>query len=316
MSRLFSRSNDDDDLTLHDADDDDTLLDDDLGDDPGDDAEDDLSDIDDDLKERFERQLQRQERAYQAELKKREEAAAGVGLSFDSSGRIAVSDTGKAAQYFSPLSRREDPAPPPQPVPKAEEPEEEWVDPSYDKDAFQKQLGRYVAKETAGYQQQLQAMQSFIVEDKIDQAIEKCEAAVTKHAPYLADLLEHPEFEGAMRNALGQLQMNQWRTPKDLARVVGLIAPDLAETMERKAPKPKAGPSPQEKFRSQVQRSTMQQIAPSRATSPGRGKEFSDEDRMVAERLGIPLEEAAALGEDTYGDGYRAVRAKTTKGKR
>lgn len=285
-----------------------------------DEEEDDLSDLDEETRERLERQMARQEQKHLSELRKREEAVQGVGLSFDGQGRVAIGDLSRASSYFAPLaqSRREAEQESVRHTPEVrpqEEEDEEWVDPSYDSEKFQKQLANRIAKETSKYEQALQGMQQFFVEDKIEQAMEKVEAAVEKHAPYLSAVIEHPQFEETMRQVLGNMPMSSWRTSQNLAQVVGMVGPQLGTIMPKKSAKTQE-PSVQERARSTVNRSTLSQSAPSKSLSSGKGREYSDEDKYVAERLGIPLEEAWALGQDSQATAYRQVKNAAKNGRR
>lgn len=289
-----------------------------------DEEEDDFSDLDDETRERLEKYQQRQSAKWQAELDRREEAVQGVGLGFNNKGQVLISDPSKFSSYASPFARSRHEAEQQQqrqqPIQQQEE-EEEWVDPSYDAAAFQKQLSKHVAKETSKYEQAIIGLQNTIIEDRIEQAMEKVEGAVERHLPYLRDVIEHPEFDGKMREALSRLRMDQWRSPKDLARVVGMVAPDLEGEIPKRTARQqgqqKHEPTPEQRARSLVNRSTLAQTAPSRSTSSGRAKEYSEEDKTMAAQLDMSVEEFVALGQDSNGVAYRKYQQQLAKnGKR
>ena len=289
-----------------------------------DEEEDDLSDLDEETQERLARYQARQDAKWQAELTRREQAVEGAGLTFNQQGHLAISDAGKFSSYASPFARSRSEAenlqhPTSNPVTQQQEIEEdeEWVNPEYDKATFEKQLAKRIAKETNKYEQAIIGLQSTIVEDRIEQALERVGPAIEKHAPYLSEMLEHPEFYDKMREALPHFNVAQYRSAKDLAKIVGMIAPDLVETLPQRTTPKQSGQGkqadPREQMRSQINRSTLRQSAPSNSLSSGKGREYSDEEKFVSERLGIPLEEVWSLGQDSKGDEYKKYKAAVSR---
>jgi hypothetical protein len=271
--------------------------------------QDDLSDLDEETRARLERYSARQAKQHQEQLTRQQEVLRQAGLRVGDDG-LSVADMNTARSYFAPLAPAAAPAQ--QPAAKTQENEEEWVDPLIDPERYHQKLTRVIEDASKPYKEEIAELRQTILQDRIDQAVDKVGQAVEQFAPLYAEALEHPEFESHLRAHLQAMPMSQWRDPRNLCRVVGLLIPDLAP-VEKPARRqggqsPAPQRTPQETARALVNRSTLQQGSPSRDSSSTKGRQFSDTDRLLAERLGIPVEEAWALGQDSTGDQLREVR--------
>jgi hypothetical protein len=252
--------------------------------------EDDLSDIDEDTKARIDKYTAKKEQEYQSKLTKAQESLRNIGLNLNDDG-VSIGDLATASRYFAPLGN---PAIPQQPVKQESQEEEEWVDPSYDPQKYEKKFKKAVAEEVSSLKEDNRLLREAFIEDKIDQAVVRVEAAVAKYAPLYAEILEHPQFEGSFREVLKTFPMEQWRDPRNLVKIVGMMGVDLPQ--EERKPK-RDTTSTQEQARSIMQRETLRMTAPSRDASSAKGKqEYSDLDKETAALLGISIEQARALG--------------------
>lgn len=248
-----------------------------------------LDDLDEETKARVEKHTAKLQKQHEEQFAKTREELQRMGLDVYEGGKVAIRDTETASRYFVPPS-----TPPQQPVKQEQQEEEEWVDPSYDPQKYETKLKKVVGEEVASLKEENRLLREALIEDKIDQAVVRVEAAVNKYAPLYGEILEHPEFEGTFREILKTFPMEQWRDPRNLVKIVGMMGVDLPQ-VERKQKRDTAGA--QEQARSIMQRETLRMTAPSRDASSAKGKqEYSDVDKETAALLGISIEAARALG--------------------
>lgn len=272
-----------------------------------DEEEDDLSDLDEETRARFENYASRQEKLLNETLSRYRDGLRSIGLDFGPDpGQISISDLNTASKYFSGLFR--EPNVETENAQVKDDVAEEWVDPSIDPDAFERRLEKAVKQVTKKYEEEINNLRNTIIQDRMEQAIHSIPDAVAKYAPAYREYLDHPQFEELFKGVLANTQMEQWQDPKNLVRLVGLIIPDLPLQEQAKV-KAKANSNTSDSARSVVNRTILRQAAPSKSSTVPRGVEFSDDDRELARRLGITVEEAWALGQDTTGTEYRRVKS-------
>lgn len=258
------------------------------------------------------------------------------GLDLTEDGSPAIRDPRQVSGWLGlPESPRGSPAPPPPtpaqgapaPPPAVAEPDDAAIpDPVMDPAGFRRWQQAEVARATQPLVAELQQIYQQHHQTAIEIAMAKVPAAIQAHAPRFADLLNHPGFDAAFRQALAGIDPQQWKDPVNLARVAGMLAIDLdAQGGAAREERPRdeagrftAGRAAEPRFtdardvgRGALSRATLPAAGPSReAGRQTRGREISDLHRMVAERLGISAEEAAALAEDSTGDASASLRKK------
>ena len=279
---------------------------------------DDLSDLDPELKERFEKHLTKERTRYEGVLSQARQGLQQVGLDLSDDNSVTIRDTQKITGYLAPLFQQQQQNVQ-KPVANDDDDNEEdaWADPVVERDKFKQKLDKEIKNATAPYLEQIKKLESSIIEDKIEDAVNKVGDAVQKYAPLLSSAVEHPEFEPAFRDALSRLPMEQWRDSRNLVRVAAMLVPDLSPIE-----KPERMPRRENELaRSAANRDTLRQISPSRQSTTTKqekdGSRYTDLDRILAERMGISVEMSASLGKNKNSDDgedpfaeYRTVRAK------
>ena len=257
-----------------------------------DELEDDLSDIDEDTKARFDKYAAKQQKEYDGRVAKLQESLGSVGLGVSDDGQVSIRNLQTVQSYFAPLSSNQQVRTTHTEV---TEDEDDWADPVIEPDKYEKKLSKAIEKATEPYKQQIQHLQNYLVEDKIEQAVDRVENAVNKHAPLYAEILEHPQFETTFREVLATMPMENWRDSRNLAKIVGMIGVDLSP-VEKQQKRSQQRVAPQEQVRSDFNRKQLGQISPSKGSASKTAMDFDDVDRILAEKFDIPLEQARALG--------------------
>ena len=258
--------------------------------------EDDLSDIDEDTKARFDKYTARQQQEYDARVTKLQESLGTVGLGVSDDGQISIRNLQTVQSYFAPIASNQSSRANTDFKTLDTDEDDEWADPVIDTDRYEKKLSKVIEKATEPYKQQIESLKQALVEDKIEQAVNRVEDAVNKYAPLYAEILEHPQFETTFREVLASMPMENWRDARSLAKLVGMLGVDLSPVEKRQKQQSQQKVSPQEQVRSDFNRKQLGQIAPSKGAASKTSMDYDDVDRILAERFGIPLEQAKALG--------------------
>lgn len=178
----------------------------------------------------------------EAEVKQYRDAARARGLDWTGND-FGVVDYGRAAQAFG-FAGQQQQERAPQPIQQQQD-EETDEEPELDEftyDATQVKAWNawQVRQATKQLQQENQRLRRMQNEDRLDQAMDRAADAITKHAPHLEALLEHPQFAETFREALATQQPELWRDPKNLARVAAIISVDLnPEDLPKREPAPR-----------------------------------------------------------------------------
>jgi hypothetical protein len=121
----------------------------------------------------------------------------------------------------------------PEPVGEPEEPADAPIpDPNYSPAEYRAWLQRQTARTVtsamkealAPLMEQFGTMRQTTLEMRVEEAVQRVDQAVDQYAPWLGEMLGHPDFEGYYRQALSQIDPSRWRNPQDLAAVAGTVA--------------------------------------------------------------------------------------------
>lgn len=248
-------------------------------DDAGDgEAEDTLDDLEPELKARWDKALAATKAEMVAEQRVKEERLREWGLDFTSDGSPAIRDHQRVAAWAKDLVPREAPAARANPAMEAEA--EEEID-FFNMDAakfnalVQKQAGKIVQGEIAKMQQQSAWQESEVRSMAARDALRRAEGVISRHSPHFAPLLQHPDFEQTLLEALANTPPEQLRDDRNLAAMIGGVGAFL--DME-KLPKGK-GRDREGRFAStQASRASLAQVGPSRDSSRSGAPRSSDDE--------------------------------------
>lgn len=227
----------------------------------------------------------------------------------------------KQDQQQSAVTRRDD----------EEDDDGEWADPAIDGDKFERRLTKTLERVIKPLVERNQELEGMVLEDRIEGTMARVPEAIEKYAPYLVDAMEHEQFEAMFREGLRQMPPSQWRDPRNLAKLAGVIAPHLYEDNpdlgrragrgRRSEPEERQRPDPRAAQRAALSKAAVGAAAPSRGGG-GVGRDqgsYSDVEKETSRRLGISLKAVRALAEDPSGEKYAAqleAEAKAKGGRR
>jgi hypothetical protein len=176
----------------------------------------------------------------------------------------AGSAQSQQAQHNPPAAASSQPGAP------ADEPEDDsWPDVYADPTAFQKRLDREIAKREQPLLEAMKQQQTMLLQSIADEAVARVPDAVRQHAPIMAPLLEHPDFERVVRENLPSTDAARWRDPQYLAQVAAAVVPMLSAWQppaQQQQPR-----TPQGQFASpaDAQRRGLAMLSPSRGGGAG-----------------------------------------------
>lgn len=258
-----------------------------------------------------------------------------VGIALTRDRKPAVADRNRAMQYLGVREQQAEARAQAQgqtaaPAPEEEADDADIPDPVYaareHRAWVDKRVERTLSKAVSPLVEELKNLRTAQVETRIDRAFSQVQDAVENHSPWMAGVLEHPQFEDAFREALANIDPAQWRTPHGLAAVVGMVAPYLPLEMMPAAaqPPPRRGTTrnpetgqfqPVRRPRGAGQQAAAAQVAPSREAGR-RPRQAEDDDaikRFVEMGYGT-VEEARALANSADGDDYLSAKKKRLEG--
>jgi len=188
----------------------------------------------------------------------------------------------------------------------------EIPDPQYEREKFDAYVLKLAERKATEANRDTHAamleLQQEVATERLDTAVERAREVLPKFG--LGDIADHPDFEDAFKAALVELNipMSKWRDPKMLARVGGVINADLRaqrpagaydDLFDEDDPKPRRGPAGGD-VRRALNRETLRSGGPSASgTRVQTDDRYSEIDRKAAELLGVSLEEARALKEQS-----------------
>lgn len=271
-----------------------------------------LDDVEPDLKARFDRVMARAQEKMAGEQRARESALRELGLDFTSDGTAAIRDMQKVTAWAKDLVPRGEPAPRAEAT--REEPEEEIN--FFDMDAakfnqlVEKRAGKLVDDKLAAFKQQNAWQEAEVRQVGAREALRRAESAVSRHAPHYAPLLQHPDFEAALMDAMLTAQPEALRDERSLVALVGGVGAFLdMEKLPRSRGRDKEG-----RFAAtQASRASLSQIGPSRDSSRAgvpRAPEEEASRRFVSELVGRDLSaQDMAAAQNVSIDEWRKAKA-------
>lgn len=188
------------------------------------------------------------------------------------------------------------------------------------KNSQQSELAAVVAQALQPVAQALQQVNRRTINSEIGRALERVPEAIRRYAPMIEGVLDHPQFEVAMRQVLQQVEPEMWEDPLNLARMAGGLLADLAISEPARPTRVRAETAPaSRRATSIVARAALDQAAPSRDAGRARGGGGpvpTNLHAVVAARQSALLgrtvtpEEIAAYAQDDTGDAAADFRAK------